>query len=387
MTHETIRLKRDDLYEQVWTRPLRDIAKDYSLSDVGLGKICRRLNIPVPGRGYWAKKNAGTAPSRIPLPPIAINEQHEVVLDIQKMSPPDPAQQTEADRLIAFEKAPDNRVVVAQNLCAPHVLAARTEKSLRAAKPDEKGLICPRAKGCFNIRISAGCIDRAMRILDALAKALDARKLPLVTGDNQVTHVTLLGIRHELSIEESTVRKVREPTPAERKRQKRNPWLFGAPQYEYLATGRLTIRILGYGSGQRRSWSDGRQKSIEDRLNTFIIGLINVSVATHAENLERERRHREWEDQVRRRHEEEQRRQLEESRRASLDKQINAWRKSREIRVYVAAVSRAAAEKQGAIMPESNLGQWIDWASRYADSLDPLLGNLAMFQAEVAGQS
>lgn len=42
------------------------LAKEYGISDVGLAKICKKLHIPVPGRGYWANKTAGTA-SLIPM--------------------------------------------------------------------------------------------------------------------------------------------------------------------------------------------------------------------------------------------------------------------------------------------------------------------------------
>ena len=49
---------RDSLYEEVWTTPLLKLAKTYGISDVGLKKICRKLSIPTPGLGYWAKKEA-----------------------------------------------------------------------------------------------------------------------------------------------------------------------------------------------------------------------------------------------------------------------------------------------------------------------------------------
>jgi len=31
------------------------IAQEYQISDVGLRKICRRMNIPLPDFGYWQK--------------------------------------------------------------------------------------------------------------------------------------------------------------------------------------------------------------------------------------------------------------------------------------------------------------------------------------------
>jgi len=57
-------LSREDLYELVWSKPMRDLAKDFGISDVGLAKRCRRLGIPVPGRGYWARIDAGQQPYR-----------------------------------------------------------------------------------------------------------------------------------------------------------------------------------------------------------------------------------------------------------------------------------------------------------------------------------
>jgi hypothetical protein len=62
-------ISRKDLYERVWAEPIQKVSKDYGLSDVGLAKICCRHNIPIPPRGYWAKKQAGKRVSQPGLPP------------------------------------------------------------------------------------------------------------------------------------------------------------------------------------------------------------------------------------------------------------------------------------------------------------------------------
>lgn len=49
-------LSREDLYELVWSKPMRELAKDFGISDVTLAKHCRSLAIPIPGRGYWARR-------------------------------------------------------------------------------------------------------------------------------------------------------------------------------------------------------------------------------------------------------------------------------------------------------------------------------------------
>ena len=48
MRKEPIILKRDELYIKVCSKPMTTLAKEYGISDVGLGKICKKLNIPKP---------------------------------------------------------------------------------------------------------------------------------------------------------------------------------------------------------------------------------------------------------------------------------------------------------------------------------------------------
>ena len=42
---------RQALYDLVWERPMREVAKDFGLSDVGLAKRCAAVAVPVPPRG------------------------------------------------------------------------------------------------------------------------------------------------------------------------------------------------------------------------------------------------------------------------------------------------------------------------------------------------
>jgi hypothetical protein len=55
----SIKITRQELYNLVWSNPVVKVAKDFGISDVAVGKICKKLNIPKPGLGYWAKKQAG----------------------------------------------------------------------------------------------------------------------------------------------------------------------------------------------------------------------------------------------------------------------------------------------------------------------------------------
>lgn len=63
-----ITLTREELYELAWETPMSRLSEGFGLSDNGLAKICRRLDIPCPPRGYWAKLAAGKKVKATALP-------------------------------------------------------------------------------------------------------------------------------------------------------------------------------------------------------------------------------------------------------------------------------------------------------------------------------
>jgi len=75
-----IRLDRPALYERVWSEPMTTVAATWDMSGRGLAKPCRRLKIPVPPRGYWAKLQAGKKPRRPRLPAMTGGEAQEVIV-------------------------------------------------------------------------------------------------------------------------------------------------------------------------------------------------------------------------------------------------------------------------------------------------------------------
>lgn len=78
---ETIVFKREQLYKEIWSVPILQLAKQYGISDVGLAKICKRMKIPRPPRGYWAKHSFGQS-TKIPrLLPALADTPTEVAVD------------------------------------------------------------------------------------------------------------------------------------------------------------------------------------------------------------------------------------------------------------------------------------------------------------------
>lgn len=60
-------LSREELFALVWERPTIEVAHELGISDVALAKKCRRLQVPKPPRGYWARVKSGKTPKKPPL--------------------------------------------------------------------------------------------------------------------------------------------------------------------------------------------------------------------------------------------------------------------------------------------------------------------------------
>src|SRR5262245_33809750 len=120
---------RDELYAQVWAKTIRDVAKDYGVSDVALKKICRKLNVPTPPQGYWLRDPAARDVVRPKLPPGGSQKFVSVVWhDHEHDSTPAATERAEIERSA-------DRIDVPLTLEGPHRLVAKTFKILTKNKP------------------------------------------------------------------------------------------------------------------------------------------------------------------------------------------------------------------------------------------------------------
>jgi hypothetical protein len=85
MSEQTV-LTREELYQMAWAEPVSRIALRLGVSDVGIAKICRKLNVPRPPRAYWARLNRGYAVEQQPLPPPDDETPQEYLLQPQEKS-------------------------------------------------------------------------------------------------------------------------------------------------------------------------------------------------------------------------------------------------------------------------------------------------------------
>jgi len=372
-----LRLKRVELYEKVWTTPFPELAREYGVSSVRLGHACRKLGVPRPKPGFWKRKQQGKRVHRAPLKRQKCPE--EIVLSVygEGEVPPYTRDPATLDPRIRFEQQAVNRIEVAETLEEPHRCVAETEKSLRKARVGARGYLVSKSVRCLDLRVSEASLDRALRVANALVKALEDRGFAVEPTGNggSGTRVDVLGELTGISIQEVFERRERPLTPAQERDRERAPWKYRNPEWDYLPTGRLTLRILDEPCGWRRvrlRWTDGKRGTVENYLNRFIIGLVDAANNRKANREEWARWEREREEQRRREAEQLRLRQEEQARVQRLETEVANWHKAQLTREYVAALWNAC--NQGLAKPPEELCAWVAWACRYADRIDPLHG-------------
>lgn len=373
MTPEGLLIRREELYEQVWAEPMIRLAQRYGLSGVGLAKICRKMAVPAPPRGYWQRKKFGNALPRPPLPALRDGIRGAVTITPH----PRPAGKPEgtSERTPATPRPAEDSIPVPDRLTRPHPLIRLSRAALRRGKVDEYRVLRPDWKErCLHIRVAKTSLSRALRIMDALIKALDARGLPVRLADDakQGTYAEVGGEKVQIVLEEAIHRTEHVPTQKEIEEQKRWSWNHPKP-WDFAPTALLRLRIKEVtGDRSRKLWSDGKRRRLEELLSDFLGGIRTAAEAKRRQREEWEREQREWREAAERQAELERQRREEEARRQVLERQTELWLKTQNLRAYIDAVERAATNRGTSAGPGTELQRWLGWARKHADRLDPL---------------
>lgn len=387
--------KREELYELVWTRTLTDLATEYAISAVGLGKACVRLQIPLPGRGYWAKLKSGQKMPRAPLPPQT-NKANAYKPDKRPAAPNgtnegptilDEGLRADYEAALAFENDPVNSVQPSESTPQSELAT----KTLVAHSKSKKGenqipLLPPKT---YDLRVSSALAERAVRLMDSLAEAFMARgwELALETENEMgAMRVSLLGFSIQFWIEERLNRDLLVLTPAEEKDKQKNPWKYSRPTYDYSPSGRLELKLKPMDScfyyEYRSTWADGKTQKVEALLTSFCRGLVLSAIQRRNNQLRKEQREREWKEREERRKEEERLRLIEEARRENLASALEDYSHMLQIRDYIEYV-KARAMNDGKPI-EGDLATWIAWAEKRAANKDPLRKGYPSYDIEPA---
>lgn len=268
-------LTREQLYEQVWQKPMLRLAREYGLSNVGLAKVCKKHNIPRPGRGYWAKLAHGKEVEKTPLPPLDDEGLEEIELFRQ-----------------AFFDEPQNDVVkneplavtavVLDTLTDPDSLIEFARRHLEKRKPGNDGLLNAKDGRCLEIRVSPGQLDRALRIYDSFIKAWKSLGGEVRVAESKTDELPTLAAYGDTS--------VRIILYEETKRKQTNDRNRYLPRHmcDCVPTGKLVFEIDSYGDGLRRRWADGKTQRLEKLVESFTRGVHEFIEYRRVQRLDRE---------------------------------------------------------------------------------------------------
>jgi hypothetical protein len=371
-----ITLKRAELFRLIWTEPMTKVSAQFGISDVALAKICKKMDIPRPKRGYWARRKYGYAVAISTLPPLKGKGVKEI--QIREKAETGHESVTVQDSLSIYEGLPENKISVGLNLVNPHPLVKSAQELLKNSKIDEYGRVITKRLACLNVRVSQRNVRRALLIIDALIKALEKRdftvelKQPGYDGYYR-TCVMILEEEVEFGIYEFARKIEHKMTPSEQKDQERYPSLYSPRPFDYTPSGKLSLLINSYARCPcKKILNDRDGKPIEESLNSFVACLIIFAETKRAERLEDERKERERETARRLWEEQERKRQDLEKRIQELHLEVSKWIKSRHLKEYIDTVRKRAVEKYGGIHPDTTLHDWLTWATEQAELLDPL---------------
>jgi hypothetical protein len=383
---DAIVLTRLQLYSELWSMPMSQLAKTFHLSDVGLAKICRKHFIPFPPRGYWAKKRHGKRVHQAPLPACG-DPMLESICIQRKAYEPDPSRvpvpepDYDPDVMKILEKARNIECAEIKNeLRNLHPLVRATREGLRQATPDQHKLVSPRRAEdveVLNVLVAQESVQRALIYLDALIRTLER-----VGGNVEIkkerwrteTRIKILGESPmQIRLRERYKQK-------EKPKESKTGWDWQL--MDYFPSGLFVLE-----GNPNWCWhvlcQDGKRCRVEDRIlptitdwvKTIGKGRIAHRQAEEARKIqeEKDRIRQELERELQRRRAElEQRQKLERNKVEALFRQADSWRQSRSIREYIQALEQRLLDRDGRIEDGSEISRWLKWAREQADRLDPL---------------
>ena len=359
---------REELYAEIWKEPAIKVAAKYGISSVMLGKVCRKLQIPIPGRGYWAKREFGKSVKQIPLPqvqdlPVMHRLKQMGSENAQVPSPEPEPTDSEYQRILQIE----TRAVIADPETTRHKLVIATAKSLRNAKPDNRGIVqAPWNENSLNVRVSKTSIDRALNIMNAVVKFLESENFPVTvkSGTHEIT-AQVFGQDVPFSI----VEKARETSRKEVKE-----YSYTRTVIEYQPSGELEFRA-GDDGYRYRKFRDRKTQKLE----TLISKLAGAILREARDRVIRAEKRRLEEIEERKKAQE--RAALaeqiaeEEKKLKDLESWVNSWTRAQEMRAFIAALEKTWQKEGQDLSPESSKGQRIFWMKQQADRVDPLVEN------------
>jgi hypothetical protein len=394
MAHDYLTLTREQLYALVWSKPVAELAKDFGISDVAVAKRLRKLRVPVPGRGYWARVHAGQTPVQIPLPKKEEERADHSALTFAvppEPVPPAPIESTESDALAAAVSA--LQITASANFATMHPVVLRTalelkrpwRRDIRWKRNEREGL-------AVQIKTSETVQDRALVFADRLIRMADelgwkfvaqpADAYTAIRGGYSMPALPpnprpygvfdVMGEMISISIEERS-RRIPHVLTEDEKLQKRLGKYVYASTWDYEYRGELRVQLLSVENKYiQHTFADAKTRKIEENLSAVL-----EKCGEFARQLKRQREEKRLREIERRRQEileraGAERREAHKKLAHELERQSGAWSRARFLRRYLRAARQALGDQK---ITADFMGEQIDflsWAEAYVEQLDPL---------------
>ena len=177
-----------------------------------------------------------------------------------------------------------------------------------------------------------------------------------------------------LSISEKYDRFEHVPSKEEQKEMERNRYFHGVPEWDYIPTGKLQFIFKIEGArGFQKKWADSSIRQLEDIIGKIIIGGIKAAKAYQIEQKDLEEWRRKWQMERLQREKEALRRAEEKRHLELLEDQADYWAKAERLRAFISAVEQSGIERVLKGENEIGIQEWLSWARRHADRIDPLV--------------
>lgn len=163
-------MTRQELFDLVWAEPMIAAAKRFNVSGSYLARVCSRLNVPRPARGYWAKLAVGKAPAKPTLPEARVGD--EITWDPDGGLP-------EVSRIIRptpITKKRNRKATASAESSSQHELIAGAKNLFLAGRESRwSNYLKPAKKLLPEIHVTKSALDNALELADALFKQLEQR--------------------------------------------------------------------------------------------------------------------------------------------------------------------------------------------------------------------